>query len=65
MSEDVVDLIVGDLVRETNIFPNQVERAKELIRERLAALVQERDAWRSRVLHEDAEALQQPQEKVK
>lgn len=38
--ERLVDLIVGDLVRETNIFPNQVQRAKELIRERLKAAQQ-------------------------
>lgn len=35
MNEQLVDLIVGDLVRETNIFPNQVWRAKEIIRKRL------------------------------
>lgn len=35
-SEELIDLILGDLVRETNIFPNQIARAKQLIRERLS-----------------------------
>src|SRR6266481_8115399 len=36
-AEKLIDLIIGDLVRETNIFPNQVERAKKLIGQRLYA----------------------------
>lgn len=35
-SEELIDNIMGDLVRETNIFPNQVERAKQILRKRLS-----------------------------
>src|SRR5882724_2300976 len=36
--QKLIDSIVGDLVMETNILPNQVERSKELIWKRLNGL---------------------------